>query len=483
MLRTLAAAFTLMGLLGCAPTTPAAKPSPLAVPAQTGANRSITKPSETALDALRLLDPDSKAVVRIDGSVLRRWPAFGVLPVLWATHIKSLSGRRPSTQCLARVVDLMGVSAVGARGTDAYLDVGLWVAELPAGESANVVRCLAKDASSQPTRFDGHASFVLGNAADAWRFVATDRFLVLGRPPVLARALRRAKAMLPTIAGLRAEIPQGESTIAGIAVRNDALEKLTMKLWLQGASLELALKLVVASPSSSESDKVAARFFSELTTDVAYLADDLAEAFGGSSPTDRSHPWVAALAASGISRNGAAISASFTFPAFKNMAGFLVRRAQRKRLDEVKGAVGAIARDATAAFERETADVNSTSNTPIHRLCTSAVAVPTRVPPFGKPYRPDNTEGHDFETGDNQTGWRCLKFGFTEPLACQYDYRAGGGYKGPKRGGPDPGPHGYEASAECDLAGDSATTLVTFTATVDPARARLGRGVMWVDLD
>jgi hypothetical protein len=54
----------------------------------------------------------------------------------------------------------------------------------------------------------------------------------------------------------------------------------------------------------------------------------------------------------------------------------------------------------------------------------------------------------------------------TEPMYFQYDYRAGHGYKGPARGGPNPGPKGFEVSAEGDLDGDGKTSLYTLTGKV-----------------
>ena len=73
-------------------------------------------------------------------------------------------------------------------------------------------------------------------------------------------------------------------------------------------------------------------------------------------------------------------------------------------------------------------------------------------------------------TGDALTGWRCLKFTSITPIYYQYEYRQGGPYKGPARGGPDPGPNGFEASAEGDLDGDGKTSLFTLTGKVDAKR-------------
>src|SRR5262249_48881357 len=88
----------------------------------------------------------------------------------------------------------------------------------------------------------------------------------------------------------------------------------------------------------------------------------------------------------------------------------------------------------------------------------SAVPVPAAVP-RGVTYQP--RAGADFDSGDPTTGWRCLKFALTEPFPCQLTYRAGGNYKGPKRGGPDPGPNGFEAAGECDGNGDGRTGLIS----------------------
>ncbi|MBL8744537.1 MAG: fimbiral protein pilA [Myxococcales bacterium] len=126
---------------------------------------------------------------------------------------------------------------------------------------------------------------------------------------------------------------------------------------------------------------------------------------------------------------------------------------------EAKNTIGAIARGAVAGYERET----GASTT--HALCKSAQAVPTVVP-SGTKYQPSADPGKDYETGTSLSGWRCLKFTITNPHYYQYDYRTGGNYKGPKRGLPDPGPNGFEASAEGDLDGDGKTSLFTLTGRV-----------------
>jgi len=135
---------------------------------------------------------------------------------------------------------------------------------------------------------------------------------------------------------------------------------------------------------------------------------------------------------------------------------------------EAKNTIGAIAREAAAAYESEA----MSSGQVTHVLCKGAPDVPSAVP-RGEKYAPQTRDGADFETGDDRTGWRCLKFALMQPHYYQYSYRVGGNYKGPKRGGPDPGPYGFEVAAEGDLDGDGKTSLFTRTGVVDPKTKRL----------
>ncbi|MBL8743314.1 MAG: hypothetical protein JNK04_19520, partial [Myxococcales bacterium] len=128
------------------------------------------------------------------------------------------------------------------------------------------------------------------------------------------------------------------------------------------------------------------------------------------------------------------------------------------KTSEAKNSLGAIARGAVGAFERET------GNPPTHALCKSASPVPAKVP-SGRKYQ--SQPGSDYDSGSETAGWKCLKFTIASSQYYQYDYRVGGDYKGPKRGGPNPGPDGFEASAEGDLDGDGVTSLFTLTGKVD----------------
>jgi hypothetical protein len=149
----------------------------------------------------------------------------------------------------------------------------------------------------------------------------------------------------------------------------------------------------------------------------------------------------------------------------------------RVRASEARTTVRAIAAAAKAAhgasrydwrhYTEERAERNAAE-----RLCQSAIPVPTDVPKRTS-YQPRVKHGQDYRTGDSKTGWLCLKFGLSHPQYYRYSYTAGGGYKGPARGGPDPGPSGFEAAAEGDLDGDGRTSLITVTGTVDPVTGRL----------
>ncbi|MBK9261718.1 MAG: hypothetical protein IPM54_18195 [Polyangiaceae bacterium] len=100
-----------------------------------------------------------------------------------------------------------------------------------------------------------------------------------------------------------------------------------------------------------------------------------------------------------------------------------------------------------------------------NNLCKSSVPVPATIPK-GTTHTPTMGAGSDWDSGDATTGWKCLGYFTTETLRYQYQYIQGSGYKGPKRGGPDPGKDGFEVSAEGDLDGDGKTSLFTKTGKI-----------------
>lgn len=151
----------------------------------------------------------------------------------------------------------------------------------------------------------------------------------------------------------------------------------------------------------------------------------------------------------------AGVNGFFTMGVAAGIGVYGVRRyLQSAKSSEAKHTVGAIARAAQAAYEA-----------PGHRLCRSALPVPAHAPRGGK-YQPATGAGKDFDSGDAASGWKCLKFSLTQPHYYQYGYVQGGPYKGPARGGPDPGPLGFEAWAEGDLDGNGVTSLFTTTGKI-----------------
>jgi type IV pilus assembly protein PilA len=115
------------------------------------------------------------------------------------------------------------------------------------------------------------------------------------------------------------------------------------------------------------------------------------------------------------------------------------------KIAEAKNTVGAIARAAAAAYDRETI----VAGKPQHRLCASASPVPPKVPAAAK-YQP----GTDFEAGSATAGWPCLKFSMTSPMYYQYSYVTGAG-----TGKSGATASGFEVSARGDLDGNGVSSL------------------------
>jgi type IV pilus assembly protein PilA len=124
---------------------------------------------------------------------------------------------------------------------------------------------------------------------------------------------------------------------------------------------------------------------------------------------------------------------------------------------EAKDKIGAITRAAVGAYERETylnellAD-GATSATAMHVLCKSALTpVPSSGVPKGTKVQPNTQAGKDFQAGDSQTGWPCLKFTISDPVYYQFNYVQGAGYTAISQVNTGTG---FEASAQGDLDGN-----------------------------
>lgn len=99
---------------------------------------------------------------------------------------------------------------------------------------------------------------------------------------------------------------------------------------------------------------------------------------------------------------------------------------------EARNAIGAINRAAVSAYEREKLDAQlltpgGTSGTASHNLCGTSAQVPEDVPQ-GKKYQPQTATGSDYDSGNTQVGWKCLKYSMTEPTYFAYKYTSGSTY-------------------------------------------------------
>ena len=100
------------------------------------------------------------------------------------------------------------------------------------------------------------------------------------------------------------------------------------------------------------------------------------------------------------------------------------------KTSEAKNSIGAIARGAVGAFERETTaqqlvGMGSSGSEFSHDLCDDAQEVPDTITLIaGKKYQANQENGEDYETGDASSGWKCLKFNMSSPQYYAYSYSA-----------------------------------------------------------
>jgi len=148
------------------------------------------------------------------------------------------------------------------------------------------------------------------------------------------------------------------------------------------------------------------------------------------------------------------------------------------KTSEAKNTIGAISRGATAAYERETTAAENlgegaTSGAASHALCQSATPVPNSGVPSGTKYQPNTANGADFEAGDTLTGWKCLKFGLTQPHYYQYHYVNGGNIGETGNAAVCSGAGCYTAGAIGDLDADGAYSYFVRTGHVNTTTGKL----------
>ncbi|MCA9621976.1 MAG: hypothetical protein KC731_23285, partial [Myxococcales bacterium] len=278
-------------------------------------------------------------------------------------------------------------------------------------------------------------------------------------------------ASLASPPALQATLPFDDDVVFAFAARDfDGARSMDGTVRIAGDALLGRLTLAFDEPA------VAQRVQEKLGREREHML----RALGGPVlPSD--HPLHRALTAITFDLDGDSVTIEARLPAYPDMEADLVARKaaflRRQQPGEAANLVGAISRGALAAFERE----GGPGPTPIHQLCKSAIDVPRDVP-RGTRYLPNPNPGHDYETGDQQTGWRCLKFSLVSDTPYRLAYRQGSGYKGPARGGPDPGPNGFEASAEGDLDGDGVTSFFSIVGRIDPKTNTIVRSEIFTDL-
>ena len=149
------------------------------------------------------------------------------------------------------------------------------------------------------------------------------------------------------------------------------------------------------------------------------------------------------------------------------------------KTSEAKNTIGAISRGATAAFERETTAAENLgegalSGAASHALCGSAAPVPAAGPPAGTKYQPNTANNNDFEVGDTLNGWKCLKFGLTQPHYYQYYYLNATAIPGETGNAATCAAAGcYSAGAVGDLDNDGVNSVFVRTGHVNAATGKL----------
>jgi type IV pilus assembly protein PilA len=126
------------------------------------------------------------------------------------------------------------------------------------------------------------------------------------------------------------------------------------------------------------------------------------------------------------------------------------------KTSEAKNSVGAIARGAAGAFERESAAsqvlTEGTSGTvSSHALCNTTNAVPANMSSVkGIKYQPNSSPTTDYQTEN----WNCIKFSMTQPQYYQYQYFR-------------PDAANMSAAAYGDIDGDASTSSFVRTGSVN----------------
>jgi type IV pilus assembly protein PilA len=146
------------------------------------------------------------------------------------------------------------------------------------------------------------------------------------------------------------------------------------------------------------------------------------------------------------------------------------RHLRAAKVAEAKQSVGQIARGAVGAYERERSPSElmaegGQSASVSNALCESATPIPATVPKARK-YQPSSAAGQDFQTGDAETGWKCLMFAISQPIYFRYSYTKNGSTAAPNNPGACVADC-FEAGANGDLDGDGAVSSFAMTGQIN----------------
>ncbi len=131
---------------------------------------------------------------------------------------------------------------------------------------------------------------------------------------------------------------------------------------------------------------------------------------------------------------------------------------------EARNSLGKMSKDASTAFAREgmaATILNPGESTGIiNRLCagTSNTVPKGKTSIQGKKYQSGSDE---WNTGDSNTGWRCLKFAMTDPQYFMYNYSAVS---------PTTSSGSFIASANGDLNGNGTLSTFQITGKIDTSK-------------
>lgn len=322
-------------------------------------------------------------------------------------------------------------------------------------EPIAVRRCLEAMPETEPAVFDGHDAL---RYRDAQTVVFADDLVLFGDAEPLERALGRLRDEVPASRGkLFAQI-EPEVSVAGLTF--DIPGKFQGRVKARIARGELLVEGFVAPPPPLHNGKRQAST-TELIDQRRRVQREVASAL--EILLGATHPLLTGWQRHNV-EDAARVGFRWTFPLralrLEEARQGILRQRREDLVNEARNNIAAIARGASMSHERH------------GRLCQSSTAVPTDVPK-AEPYHPSQKTGQDFMSGDPKRGWACLNFHMTHPVRYRYAYAQGSGYRGPSRGLPDPGPRGFEVSAEGDLDGDGNTSLLTIIGRVDAKTGQL----------